>query len=236
MAQHQTDDIKLGNRVGGQLSWFNIRQKTDREQWGEMAQLVQHQTEDRQGTVGRDGSVGSTSDRRQTGNSGARWLSWFNIRQKTDREQWGEMAQLVQHQTEDRQGTVGRDGSVGSTSDRRQTGNSGARWLSWFNIRQKTDREQWGEMAQLVQHQTEDRQGTVGRGGSVGSTSDRRQTGNSGARWLSWFNIRQKTDREQWDEMAQLVQHQTEDRQGTVGRDGSVGTASDIRWVNRVEG
>ena len=62
MAQHQTDDIKLGNRVGGQLSWFNIRQKTDREQWGEMAQLVQHQTEDRQGTVGRDGSVGTASD------------------------------------------------------------------------------------------------------------------------------------------------------------------------------
>ena len=65
MAQHQTDDIKLGSRVEGQLSWFNITQKTDRAHWGETAQLVQHQTEDRQGTVGRDGSVGTASDIRR---------------------------------------------------------------------------------------------------------------------------------------------------------------------------
>ena len=60
MAQHQTDDIKLGSRVEGQLSWFNIRQKTDREQWGETAQLVQHQTEDiRQRNKGEDSSAGT---------------------------------------------------------------------------------------------------------------------------------------------------------------------------------
>ena len=69
---------------------------------------------------------------------------------------------------------------------------------------------------------------TEGKDNSVGRASETKD--------MKQGNIRQKTDREQWGEMAQLVQHQTEDRQGTVGRDGSVGTASDIRWINRMEG